>query len=439
VTALTPFAGPFYTAVTRSGGPGGSGMRHEQLRDEVTYDDARRDEFVWRRAREMGMSRRRFLAYLAAGGAAVALGRGLTRAVRADAAPAPLVVKPTPPELFYPFGSNFEMRWENMTGRGYLVPNELFFIRNHSRTPRIDPATWRLRVEGTGVARPLDLTYDDILSMPDISVRRYVECAGNGRSFFELQYNRRAQGTQWRLGAVGVAEWTGVPLREILARAGLKSTAVDVMPEGTDDLRVRRPMSIAKALEPDTLLVYAMNGHPLPPDHGFPARVLVPGWIGVASVKWVGRIEVSEAPLFTPWNTTSYVLIGPTYRKPDAGPAEGPILSTQNVKSAFELAWPAELRAGRHTVRGRSWGPSAIARVEYSLDRGVSWQTTRIRDASVPRAWVRWEFVWDARPGDYSLRVRATDAQGSVQPAIVPFNEQGYLNNAIVGHPVTVV
>ncbi|MDR7483668.1 MAG: molybdopterin-dependent oxidoreductase, partial [Armatimonadota bacterium] len=262
--------------------------------------------------------------------------------------------------------------------------------------------------------------------------------AGNGRSFFELAYGRRAQGTQWRLGAVGVAEWTGVPLREILARAGIKRTAVDVMPEGLDDLKVRRPMSVAKAMEEDTLLVYAMNGHPLPPDHGFPARLLVPGWIGIANIKWVGRIEVSETPLFSAWNTESYVLIGPDYRKPEHSPALGPILSMQNVKSAFELPWPAELRAGRQVLRGRSWGPYAIAGVEVSFDRGVTWQPARLRDAAAPRAWTRWEVEWDARPGEYSLRARATDAAGNRQPAGVPWNEQGYLYNAVVGHPVTV-
>ncbi|MDR7419595.1 MAG: molybdopterin-dependent oxidoreductase [Armatimonadota bacterium] len=422
-------------------------MGSERLLDEAAYEQARYDEVLWRQAKALGVSRRRFLTLLATGGTAAALGglvspraaHGQMPAAQTVAQASPLVVKPVPGNLFYPFGSNFEMRWENLTGRGYLVPNELFFIRNHSRTPRIDPATWRLRIEGSGVARPLELTYDDILSLPDTSVRRYVECAGNGRSFFEAAYNRRAQGTQWRLGAVGVAEWTGVPLREILSRAGVKPTAVDVMPEGLDDLKVRRPMSIAKAMEPDTLLVYAMNGHPLPPDHGFPARVLVPGWIGVASVKWVGRLEVSETPIFSPWNTTSYVMVGPTYQKPANSPADGPVLSLQNVKSALELAWPAELRAGRHTIRGRSWGPYAITKVEYSLDRGVSWQEARIRDRQAPRAWVRWEFSWDARPGDYSIRVRATDAQGNTQPAIVPFNEQGYLYNGIVGHPVMVV
>ncbi len=413
-------------------------MATSHLREEAAYEDARAEEVVWRRDRDMGVSRRRFLALLAAGGASLAGGGAAQQLLRhVDAAPAPaIVVKPVPPDLFVNFGSNFEMRWENMTARGYVVPNELFFIRNHSRTPRIDASTWRLRIEGSGVSRPLELTYNDLLSLPDVSVRRYVECAGNGRSFFETAYNMRAQGTQWRLGAVGVAEWTGVPLREILDRAGVKRTAVDVMPEGLDDLKVRRPMSIAKALEDDTLVVYAMNGHPLPPDHGFPARVLVPGWIGVASIKWVGRLEVSEKPLYSSWNTENYVLIGPTYK--EQPPAKGPILSQQNLKSAFEIPWPAELRAGRHTLRGRSWGPFAITRVEVSLDRGVTWQAARLRDRGTARAWARWEFEWDARPGDYSLRARAIDDQGNTQPGGVPFNEQGYLYNGIVGHPVTV-
>jgi DMSO/TMAO reductase YedYZ molybdopterin-dependent catalytic subunit len=414
-------------------------MDDQDLREEGLYLQARLEERVWRECRQRGISRRRLLQVLAAGTAATALagiagGRGRTRAAPA---PAELVVKPTPPEWFYDFGSNKEMRWENLYSRGYLVPNELFFIRNHTRTPRIDVATWRLRVEGSGVARPLELTYEDILAMPAVSVIRYIECAGNGRSFFEATYGRRASGTQWRLGAIGVAEWTGVPLREVLDRAGLKRTARDVMPEGLDELRVRRPMSIAKALEEDTLLVYAMNGQPLPPDHGFPVRVLVPGWIGIANIKWVGRIEVSEQPLYSAWNTDSYVMIGPDYQPQP--PARGPILTMQNLKSAFELPWDGEIPAGRRLVRGRSWSPvGRIVRVEYSLDRGITWQQAQLREPNLARAWARWDFVWEARPGTYSLRVRATDERGNTQPAIVPFNEQGYLFNAVIGHPLTV-
>ena len=413
-------------------------MKYEPLIDEQVYLQAREEEYVWRRAKEFGVSRRRFLQILGVGSALAALEGPLHPRLFAQTAPPAPVLKPTPGELFYDFGSNKEMRWENMYQRGYLVPSELFFVRNHTRTARVEIANWRLKVEGSGVQRPLEFTYDEILALPSVSVIRYVECAGNGRSFFETLHGKRAQGTQWKLGAIGVAEWTGVPLREILERAGLKKTARDVMPEGLDDLKVRRPMSVAKALEEDTLLVYAMNGQPLPPDHGFPARVLTPGWIGVANIKWVGRIEVSEEPLFSSWNTETYVMIGPDF-KPSPS-AKGPILSTQSVKSALELAWSGELKAERRLIRGRSWSPFAkIAKVEYSLDRGATWQTARLREPNIPRAWVRWDFEWEARPGKQTIRVRATDEKGNTQPERVPFNEQGYLFNATVEHPVTVM
>ncbi|HVH30934.1 MAG TPA: sulfite oxidase [bacterium] len=413
-------------------------MTHDDLRDEDLYRQIRTDELAWHRAKTLGVSRRRFLQIAAAGAVAAAAADTLGRAAEvSQAAPADLIVKSTPPEWFYDFANNKEMRWENMASRGYVVPNELFFVRDHTRTPRIEVSTWRLKVEGSGVSRPLELSYDDILGLPETSVIRYVECAGNGRSFFEAAYGKAASGTQWKLGAIGVAEWTGVPLREVLDRAGLKPTARDVMPEGLDELRVRRPMSIAKALEDDTLLVYAMNGSPLPPDHGFPVRVLTPGWVGVANTKWVGRFEVSEQPIFTPWNTDSYVLVGPTYTP--VPPSKGPVLTTQSPKSAFELPWDGELPAGRRTIRGRSWSPfGKITRVEYSTDRGVTWQLATMREPNIPRAWVRWDFEWEAKPGSYSLRARATDEKGNRQPATVPFNEQGYLFNAVVGHPLTI-
>ena len=128
-----------------------------------------------------------------------------------------------------------------MYERGFLVPNELFFVRNHTRTPVVDVKKWRLKIEGSGVQATKELSYDELLSLPSVSVIRYVECAGNGRSFFEAAYGKKADGTQWKLGAIGVAEWTGVPLAEVLDRAGIKKSARDVMPEGLDDLKVRRP------------------------------------------------------------------------------------------------------------------------------------------------------------------------------------------------------
>jgi sulfane dehydrogenase subunit SoxC len=411
-------------------------MAFENLTRKADYFTARSEQYVSQGARQLGVSRRRFFQILAAGGTAAALGGQLKRKAWAQGAAGP-VVKPTPQELFNDFGSNKEMRWENMFQRGYLVPNELFFVRNHTRTPSIDVAKWRLKIEGSGVERSLELTYDDVLAMPSIAVIRFVECAGNGRSFFGVVQGKKAQGTQWKLGAIGVAEWTGVPLREVLDRARMKKTAVDLMPEGLDDLKVRRPIPVAKALEDDTLLVYAMNGQTLPPDHGFPLRVLTPGWIGIANIKWVGRIEVSEKPLFSSWNTDTYVMVGPDY-KPNP-PAKGPILSSQSLKSAVELPWDGEVEAGRRLVRGRSWSPfGRVSKVEYSLDHGKSWQTATLRDPNIAAAWARWDFDWEAKPGKYIVRGRATDEKGNIQPDRVPFNEQGYLYNAIVDHPIGV-
>lgn len=415
-----------------------SWMHEWDLQDEGVYHAKRADELLWQ-AKQRGVSRRRLLQVIAAGGAATAFGavrRGHTQGTP-PAAAQELVIKPTPPDLFFDYGTNKEMRWENLYGHGYLVPNAMFFVRNHTRTPRLEVSTWRLTVAGSGVERPLELTYDALLAMPSRSVIRNVECAGNGRSFFAAAYGKKAQGTQWQLGAIGVAEWTGVPLSAVLERAGLKRTARDVMAEGLDDLRVRRPLSVTKALAEDTLLVYAMNGEPLPPDHGFPVRLLTPGWIGVANIKWLGRLEVSEQALFSPWNTETYVLIGPDYQPQP--PAHGPVLSTQSLKSALELAREAQLRAGHLTLKGRSWSPfGAIARVEYSLDHGRTWQHARLQTPNIAQAWVRWDFAWEATPGKYTITVRATDTAGNTQPDSVPWNEQGYLYNALLPHPVTV-
>jgi len=409
-------------------------MHEEDLLIEKNYEQARADENIWQRAKALGISRQKFL-YLMAGAAGVAIGLPRLRFEK-PALAAVGVVKPNPPELFYDYGTNIEMRWEAMYNRGYLVPNELFFVRNHTSTPRVDQTNWRLRIEGSGVSRPREFTYDELLSLPSHSVIRAVECAGNGRSFFDTVQGKKVAGSQWKLGAIGVAEWTGVPLREVLERTGLKPTARDVMPEGLDEKKVRRPMSIAKALADDTLLVYAMNGQILPADHGFPLRVLVPGWLGAASIKWVGRIEVSEQPLYSPFNTQTYVLIGNDYQ-PNP-PAKGKIITSQNVKSAFELPWDAKLTSGPHLLRGRSWsGQGKVTKVEVSWD-GKSWQSARLREPNISQAWVRWDIDWEPSPGNYKLQARATDNQGNTQPMDVPFNQQGYLYGAVVSHQVSV-
>ncbi len=403
----------------------------DDLKNEATYDRERFEEWRWRSARELGLSRRRFLQLAGATGLATMLGGGLRAVpVRADHT---AVVKATPPDQFILHASNREMRWEVMQHHGYTVPNELFFVRNHTHTPHVDGGTWRLRIDGSGVSEPVELTYEDILAMPSASERKFVECAGNGRSFFSTSNGQPAPGTPWKLGAVGVAEWTGVRLATLLERAKVKPTAVDVMPWGLDSLAVRRPIPLEKALDDDTLLAYGMNAATLPEDHGFPARLIVAGWAGIANIKWVGRIEVSEQPLFSPWNTSTYRLFGAAY--PDS-----PLITTQPVKSAFELPWDATLAAGPRTLAGRSWsGAGAIDEVEVSVDGGATWSQAELHKPNIPMAWVRWSLPWEPPPGEHRLRARATDHKGNRQPESVPYNTQGYLYWAVVDHRVTIV
>lgn len=346
------------------------------------------------------------------------------------------VVKPTPPALMSDLGDglNYATRWANHPG--YLTPTDRFFIRNHGATPLIDAAGWRLRIDGSGVRSPLELSYDDLWAMPLTSVIRTIECAGNGRVFFAENFDQPALGTQWRTGAMSTAEWTGVPLRTILGRAGITPDARDVLPEGLDEPRLARPIPLATALAEDTLVALAMNGEVLPADHGYPARVLVSGWIGTASIKWLGRIEVAEEQLHTHWNTHDYVLAGPAY--PPEPPADGPPITVMPPMSVIELDWPATVPAGSHTIRGRAFsGEDRITRVDVRIDDG-DWHQARLREPNLAGAWVRWETDWDAAPGAHEIRIRATDARGHCQPPSVAWNDHGCLYNAVVAHPVHV-
>lgn len=376
-------------------------------------------------------------------------GAGLAMAAGVEQTPGS-IVKPLPDDLFSVHGTNAETRWEALNRQDYLVPIDRFFVRNHTRTPRIDADTWRLRLFGTGLAgaptadNPIEFSYRQLRALPSRTLTAYLECAGNGRSFFTSQQGQSVSGTPWKLGAIGVARWRGVPLATVLHRAGLTGAAVDIMPQGLDPDYVsggvnlgpvRRPLPVAKALR-DVLLAYEMNGETLPPDHGFPVRLVVPSWIGIASIKWVGQIEVSASPLFSPWTTQFYRLIGPSY------PDDGVLLDRQVVKSAFELPWPARLAAGRwHVLRGRSWsGNGPVRRVEVSTDGGATWRHVRLVGFTIDNGWQRWAVPWrPPAPSAYTLRARATDVTGATQPDEAAYNAQGYLFGAVVHHPVTVV
>ncbi|WP_336205442.1 sulfite oxidase [Nonomuraea sp. LPB2021202275-12-8] len=339
------------------------------------------------------------------------------------------IVKPLPDDLFVRRDGSAEMRWEAMAGQGYHTPNDRFFVRNHTSTPLIDAAGWQLQVHGDGVRRPVVFDYERLLAMPSRTIDAAIECAGNGRRLYGTQQGDTAPGTQWGLGAIGVARWRGVPLRDLLREAGVRGEAVDVVARGLDAPfegygRVRRPLPIGKAMG-DVLVAYEMNGEPLPPDHGFPVRLVVPGWVGIASIKWLGEIEVSTSPAFTPWNTVFYRDV-----------------AEQPVKSAFELAWNAGLPAGGpHVLRGRSWsGRGRIVRVEVSFDGGVSWHEAEHRGQHLVSAWLRWHVGWvPEHLGAHVLMARATDEFGDTQPAVTRRHPFGYHFDAVVQHPIHVI
>ncbi|MFE3019644.1 sulfite oxidase [Streptomyces sp. NPDC059256] len=360
---------------------------------------------------------------------------------------APGIVKPLPPETFTIRGTNAETRFEAFRDTGALTSVDRFFVRNHTSTPRLDENDWRLTVWGSalGRRRPVDFSYGQLRSLPSVTRTAVVECAGNGRSFFTTQQGETVSGTSWTLGAIGAARWRGVRLRDVLHRAGVSSAAVDVMPRGLDDEfisggvnlgRVRRPLPIAKALD-DVILAYEMNGEPLPYDHGFPVRVIVPSWIGIASIKWLGDIEVSDTPLQSPWNTQFYRLFGADHPPEGSQP-----LSRQTLKSAFELPLGAALEADRpHRLTGRAWSAAAPVRaVEISTDGGAHWRRAQLHDTPRRHGWVRWSLPWHPRrTGPVELLARTTDRAGNRQPERTPHNTQGYLFDAVVRHPVTVV
>ncbi|MFI7028490.1 sulfite oxidase [Microbispora rosea] len=341
------------------------------------------------------------------------------------------VVKPAIAALMEDAGTGLDYGTRPDRLPGLLTPLDRFFVRNHAPTPRLDARTWTLRVEGAGVRRTVRYTYDDLWRrFPLVSLIRTMECAGNRRALFGIEHGRRFGGVQWGRGAIATAEWTGIPLRDLLEPAGLTDAAVEVMPEGLDEARGRRPMPLAKALAPDTLLALAMNGEILPPDHGFPARVLVSGWLGAASIKWVGRIEVSDRPLSVPWNTEDYVIVSP-------GRPAVPITSTP-VASLVELPWPARLHSGPQTIRGRAYaGEDRVTAVDYRIDDGP-WLPADLDGPGLAGVWTRWRFPWDPAPGAYVVRVRATDEHGRSQPDTTPWNDLGYCHTSVLPHPVVV-
>ena len=357
--------------------------------------------------------------------------------------------KALPPEHFDHHDTNAEMRWDSVDPTAELTSQERLFVRSHTSTPTIDAATYGLRIFGDGLARPLTteqaltVSYDELRSLGEETFTAVFECTGNGRSFFDTQQGQPAPGTQWKLGSVGAVEWIGVPLAVLLDRVGLDPRAVSIQAtgldphyvddDGVDHGHVRRPLPVDKALA-DTFLAWGADGRDLLPDHGYPIRLVVPGWVGIASIKWLGSLEVSTSELTSPWNTQWYRMTGPEH------PADSPPLTTNPVRSAFELGWGATLAAAPVvTLTGRAWsGEGPIVAVDISTDGGATWQPARLQDGD-PAVWTRWTFDWhDPARGEQVLMARATDVNGRTQPMTAQPNDEGYFFDAVVEHPVVI-
>ncbi len=325
---------------------------------------------------------------------------------------------------------NAEMQLTNQIGT--ITPNTAFYVRSHLVCPPLlSTIGWRLQVEGN-VRQPLALTYEELRALPALSLLVTLECAGNGRAFIPGQ----PHGELWHYGAVGTAEWTGVPLGVVLARAGLEAGVQEIIIEGNDhgyhpeskeERTYTRSLPRDVALHPDTLLAYAMNGEPLPVAHGFPLRLIVPGWYAMASVKWVTRLFASSQPFQGYFQTRQYVFI-------QQGGAEGAPLTHLRPRSLIlSPVEGARLGPGLHWLKGVAWSGSApVSRVEVSGDGGATWQPGEWTSEKLPYAWRTWQLPWQATaPGLAILSSRVTDEAGNTQPFAPEWNELGYANNAI--------
>ena len=320
---------------------------------------------------------------------------------------------------------------------GIVTPNRLFFMRNRFRIPEVDSDTWRLTLSGE-VAKEMSLSYLDLMAMPSTSLLVTTECAGNGRKSMQPA----PEGEPWQHGAVSTAEWTGVPLHALLDKAGVRPSAGEVVFEGRDrgpvgeageEVPFARSLPIDKAMHRDTLLAYRMNGEPLPVAHGFPVRLVVPDWYGMASVKWLSEIRVAAESFRGFFQVERYVMIGDSFDPPVQ-------LTDAAVRSVIVSPGRHQrLQTGSHVIRGFAWSGNGLLQVEVSADGGDTWRQAEWTSPRQAHAWRSWQCTWELRAcGSTELQSRATDTQGTVQPRESTWNQFGYACNAIQAVPVIV-
>jgi sulfane dehydrogenase subunit SoxC len=315
-----------------------------------------------------------------------------------------------------------------------ITPLGLHYLLIHFDIPFVDPERWRLELGGR-VERPITLGLDELKSFPARTLAVTLECAGNGRALIEP----RPLSQPWLSDAVGTAEWTGTPLAPLLLAAGLAADAVEVVFTGLDrgvqgdvEQDYARSLPVAEALREEVLLAYAVNGQPLPPQHGFPLRLIVPGWYGMTHVKWLRSIEVVAEP-FSGWQQEV------SYHLKDAEEDVGTPVTRMLPRSLMVppgipdfLTRTRLVEAGPCRLEGRAWsGWAPVERVDVSTDGGAGWRPAELGEPVSEFAWRGWTYEWEAGPGEHELSCRATDAAGNAQPATPAWNYDGFCNNAV--------
>jgi sulfane dehydrogenase subunit SoxC len=322
-----------------------------------------------------------------------------------------------------------------------ITPTGLHYLLIHFDIPAVDVATWRLEIGGL-VERRLELTIDDVRSRPARTLQVTLECAGNGRALL----SPRSQSQPWLTEAVGTAEWTGTPLAPLLEEAGVRANALEVVFTGLDrgvqggvEQDYERALPLRDAQRDEVLLAYEMNGAPLLPQHGYPLRVIVPGWYGMTHVKWLRSVTVIGEQ-FRGWQQEV------SYRMRQAEEEQGEPVRRILPRSLLvppgipEFADRSRIvEAGPCLLQGRAWsGLGPVVRVEVSSDGGASWRDAELDGEAPEFAWRGWTYEWPAEPGEHELCCRATDAAGNVQPDVAEWNLDGFCNNAVQRVPVTV-
>jgi DMSO/TMAO reductase YedYZ molybdopterin-dependent catalytic subunit len=320
----------------------------------------------------------------------------------------------------------------------WITPADRFFVRCHTYFPeRVNLSDWRLKIDGV-VNQPLTLTMDDLKKLPRVELVGVLECAGNGRSF----YQPRVAGTQWAFGSVGNGRWAGVRFRDVLQKAGLKESATQILLDGSDAPlgtmpKFQRTVTVQKALDPDTLLAYEMNGQPLPDEHGFPLRLIVSGWAGDSWVKWLRHIEVLDHEFEGFWMKTAYR--HPAHHvEPGAAVDASELVPVTDLNVKSVIATPGNwVKPGRVRISGTAWSNSSpVAKVDVSVDGGNSWKRAKLGKDQSRYAWRLWELDWQAPAGKHTLMARTTNAAGQTQPLREEWNPSGYLWN--VAQPMEV-